>query len=368
MIPHRYLDEFAEPPGWLDFAGFGPISKSVRLAIQQLAETTHAPDPGGVLSTLLSLRTASQEAGARLLATERDRVVVVPSTGQALFHIAAGLRGGNVVVPAAEFPANIYPWIRAQEAGLIDEVRLVELPDARLEPAALARHVDSRTVAVSFSLVDYATGFRADMEAMRTVAGDALLVVDAVQAVGAVPVSMGEADAMVTGGQKWLRAGLGGAFLAVSDRALERLLPTLTGWFAVADPFDIDRPHPHPPAEGAARFQLSALPVMGMAALEAAVRVWEITDAHSIEQAILSNVRLLEEVVLSKGAEVRAPWRDESERAGIFGFRLPGESSTDTAARLAAQDIVATDRAGWVRLGPHATTTGEAAALLHKAL
>ncbi len=43
------------------------------------------------------------------------------------------------------------------------------------------------TSAVALSSVDYSTGFRADLDAMRELAGDALLVVDAIQGFGAFP-------------------------------------------------------------------------------------------------------------------------------------------------------------------------------------
>lgn len=367
MIPQAYLDEFDEPIGWLNHAGIGPPSRSVLAALAQLNKTLARPE-GQLVSVFYSVVDKARAAGARLFGTEPHRIGVVPSTGQALFHVAFGLRRGNVVVPAAEFPANVYPWLRAQEAGLIDEVRLVQLPDGRLEASVLAPHIDRNTAAVAISSVDFATGFRADLDEIRNVAPHSLLVVDAVQGAGAVATALGSADVIASGSQKWLRAGLGGAFLAVSDRALERLEPTLTGWLGVTEPFAPDPPPPHELVGDATRYQVSAVPLAGMVALTAGVDVLEIAGIATIEEAVLQKAKMLEQVALSAGAEVWTPWKEDRERAGIFCFRLTEEPCQATVVRLEARGIQVSDRAGWVRLAPHATTKDEAADLLREAL
>ena len=78
----------------------------------------------------LTAYTGALAAMARLLAVRPDQVTPVPSTSAGLFQVAFGLigAGGNVVVPTHEFPANLYPWLRAAEAGG-PEVRLLDCPD-----------------------------------------------------------------------------------------------------------------------------------------------------------------------------------------------------------------------------------------------
>ena len=68
---------------------------------------------------------------ARLVGAAPDRVPTIPSTSAGIFQVAFGLlgSGGNVVVPAHEFPANVYPWLRAEAAGG---------PQVRRRPARLA--------------------------------------------------------------------------------------------------------------------------------------------------------------------------------------------------------------------------------------
>jgi selenocysteine lyase/cysteine desulfurase len=69
---------------------------------------------------------------------------------------------------------------------------------------------------------------------------DALLVVDAIQALGVVPIEV-EAelvDVAAGGSHKWLLAPEGVGYLYLSDRARERIQPTLVGWISVPRPDD----------------------------------------------------------------------------------------------------------------------------------
>ena len=114
-LPWAYLAEFSEPDGYLDFAGIGPVSRRVEEALNNEAEAIRevAEPLGSRFERTIGVATA---AAAKLLAASPETVGIVGSTGIGIFHIAFGLRGGNVVVPAWEFPANLYPW-RASKLG-----------------------------------------------------------------------------------------------------------------------------------------------------------------------------------------------------------------------------------------------------------
>ncbi|MFH1329428.1 MAG: aminotransferase class V-fold PLP-dependent enzyme [Actinomycetota bacterium] len=360
-LPAAYLEQFAEPPGYLEFASTGPVSRRVREAM--------AAPRGTAWDAIAALHETALAAMARLVAVPADRVAPLPSTSAGLFQVAFGLlgSGGNVVLPAHEFPANVYPWLRAEGAGG-PEVRLVPCPDRRVTAVRLAPAVDSQTRAVAVSLVDFVTGFRVDLAELRRAFPAPLLAVDAIQGLGAVAAVLGPADVLVAGGQKWLRAGWGSGVMAVSDRALERLAPTLTGWCGVEAFLDFETPPPHDARETASRFQEGSPPYLGTLQMGAAVEVIEMAGIAAIEAAVLARAAAVEEVVRRAGAEVLAPWRRPEERAGIVSFHLPGEDPAATAARLAAAGLVVSRRSGWVRVSPHASTPAEAVGRLREAL
>jgi hypothetical protein len=93
----------------------------------------------------------------------------------------------------------------------------------------------SETRAVMVSLVDSRTGYLTDLAGIREVMGDRLLIVDAIQGFGVVEAPFEAADVVVAGGQKWMRAGWGTGFLALSERALDRLTPVFSGWVGTDD-------------------------------------------------------------------------------------------------------------------------------------
>jgi selenocysteine lyase/cysteine desulfurase len=220
----------------------------------------------------------------------------------------------------------------------------------------VASSVDAKTRAVAVSQVDYLTGFRIDPWAFREASGDALLVIDAIQAAGAVGVGLAPADVVVTGAHKWLRGGLGIAVMAVSDRALERLEPTLSGWTAVTDFLDFNLPQPREFLSGAARFLMSAPPLGAVPGMVAALDVLESAGIETIEEAVLERAMLAETVLRSAGAEVMAPWRHHGEHAGIVSFRMPNQTAGASFEALKAGGYLVALRGPWLRVSTHATS------------
>jgi len=367
-LPAVYLEQFEESPGYLEFASTGPVSHRVREAMASVLEAVACP-PGNASQAIAARHRAATAAMARLVGVVPDRVTTIPSTSAGIFQVAFGLlrAGGNVVVPGHEFPANIYPWLRAEAVGG-PAVRLVACPDSRVTAERLAPAVDGETRAVAVSLVDFVTGFRVDLEELRRAFPEPLLVVDAIQGLGAVAAGLEPADVLVAGGQKWLRAGWGSGVMAVGERALDRLEATLTGWCGVEHYLDFETPPPHDVRENAGRFQEGSPPYLGTLQMGAAVEVIEMAGITAIEEAVLERAAAVEDAVRRAGAEVLAPWHRPGERAGIISFRLPGEDPTATAERLGASGLVVSRRSGWVRVSPHATTPVESAARLEEAL
>ena len=181
-----YEGQFDAPDGYLDFAAIGPPGQMVRRALDEARRSISSPDRP-ITDILDPMADTAKASIARLLGTDREHATYVSATSEGLSHVAFGLMesGGNVVVPSLEFAANRYPWLRVESVGG-PKVRLVEPEQGRITPDLLAAAIDADTRAVSVSLVDYATGFPADIEAIADVVGNALLVVDAIQGLGAM--------------------------------------------------------------------------------------------------------------------------------------------------------------------------------------
>src|SRR5690606_6338930 len=77
------------------------------------------------------------------------------------------------------------------------------------------------------------TGVRNDIEALGAGKGDALLLVDCVTSLGGIPVEIDKwgVDIAYSGTQKCLGVPPGLAPLTVSERAVERIVPTPQSWY-----------------------------------------------------------------------------------------------------------------------------------------
>jgi selenocysteine lyase/cysteine desulfurase len=164
---------------------------------------------------------------ARLVGVETDQVAVASTVSELVGSIVTALPdGARVVVPDIEFTSTLFP--------LLVQPRL----DVRtVAPSQLAEAVAAGADAVAFSAVQMSTGEVADQDAILAAADDvgAITICDATQALGWLPLEAARFDAVVCGTYKWLMSPRGSAFLAISDRLLDKAVPHSAGWFAGED-------------------------------------------------------------------------------------------------------------------------------------
>jgi selenocysteine lyase/cysteine desulfurase len=219
-------DAFERHHGFLDTASYGlpPLSE---LAALREAMGRWATGEADWYAEWLSATDTARELIARLLGVPSCTVTTGPSTSVLLGLVATALpSGARIVVPEVEFTSNVFPWLALAERDHY-KVRFVPLE-------ALADEVDRGADVVSFSLVQSSTGEVADLDAAREAARrvGALVVVDATQALGWLPVDLDGVDALVASAYKWLLAPRGAAILATSERLRERMVPLYANWYA----------------------------------------------------------------------------------------------------------------------------------------
>ena len=351
-----YLASFAEPVGYLNFGSYGPPSRDVVETIGRLASAASAGVPS---SGLHAEDERALAAVSRLTGFDRAGVALTGSTSLGLMQIAFGLPRGEVVVSSAEFPSNLYAWWRSEEAGLTTVRPLPAVPGQPLAPVTPERVADAvgpDTVAVAVSAVDFRTGTVADLAGLREAVGDRLLVVDGIQGFGVLDADWALADALVVGGQKWLRAGWGTGFVALSSRALARLRPVLGGWTGVEGASRYDGV-PHAPLPGAQRLSVTNGSPFASGALATALEQLESVGVDVVASRVADTAGDLIGRLEAAGVPVLSPV-DRSRRAGLVVAGVTAGEAGAVGARLEAVGVTATvhgdDR---VRLSVHATTT-----------
>jgi selenocysteine lyase/cysteine desulfurase len=149
-----------------------------------------------------------------------------------------------------------------------------------------------------------------------------------------------------------LRAGWGTAFAVLSERALARMAPLISGWTGARDPGVFDD-EIHEVAQDARSWSVSHLSPVTAGALARALELAEEIGPAVIARRIADRVAELEDVLRSAGARIVSA---TDRRAGILAFDVPGRPVEEVAAALAEAEVTATVRPDQVRLSPHAST------------
>ncbi|MFE3454777.1 aminotransferase class V-fold PLP-dependent enzyme [Nonomuraea sp. NPDC059194] len=355
----RYLARFDDLPGYVDFARVGPISHDVAMTLVEAARLSRGEQAVEALSARAE---AVRACAARFLRAAPHEVAFATSTSHALFAAAAAFRPGTpdegvILVRRGEFPANVYPWLRFQDRGGL-RVRWIDAP--RVTPENVAAHLTPDVRALTVSAVDALTGHRPPLGALKEVLGPhRVLVVDAIQGLGAVPLELDAADVLASGGQKWLRAGWGAALFLVRDRVADFLFPGLGGWPGVRDPLASDD-HPREPLSGADAHAMTNPDYPAVSCLGAALDLVTAVGVEAIGARIADTLGALLDTARAAGAEIPHDGLSPGERGGIACLRLPGHDPVDVHAALARAGLTTTLRGRWIRLSPHATTPSQA--------
>ncbi len=231
---------------FLDAACVGLAPARARLAIERFLDRAQmCPDRDASQHhiALDEARAPAVREGARLLEAEEDELALVESTTHGLNVIAAAIPfepADNVVLCDLEFLQVAIPWLKLAERGDIREVRVARHRDGAVPVEAFAEHVDGSTRAVVVSSVQWTHGYAVDLHGLAELchAHGALLVVDAIQQLGATRLSVREtpADVVVCGGHKWLNAPFGCGLLYVRRSALAGLRMPSWGYLGLEAP------------------------------------------------------------------------------------------------------------------------------------
>jgi selenocysteine lyase/cysteine desulfurase len=312
---------------------------------------------------------ASAEAGARKLAAAMidstpDEIAFVSSTSAGLSLVAAGLPwkpGDSVVITEGDFPSNVYPWLRLEKLGVrVKSIRTSGDGIATLD--AVAAQVDDSTRLVALSSVHYATGARTDVDAIGAYlhARGVLFCVDAIQSLGAVPLSSQHVDFLTADAHKWLLGPQGMGVLFVRASCFDRLDPVLLGWKSIENHRDFVSQN-FALARTARRYEPGSLNAIGLVGLHAALELLQSAGVPAISARLAELRALLVPGLERKGYSVLGSPSDRPT-SGIVSFRREGTDMEALCKALDQAGIVTSlrhDLAGraCIRVAPHFYTS-----------
>ena len=343
---------------YLNNASIGPIPVRTQRAMDAIQAKRRDP----ALFTdeeLPAILSRGREAAARLLNASPAEIALAPNTSYGLNMAAQVLpfRAGDLVlVPDGEFPANVYPWLLQARRGVRTELvpRTAEgWPD---EARLLERVADPRVRAVAVSFVQFATGYRMDLDRLGAAcrAHQTFLVVDAIQGLGQCPLDLRRTpvDLLSCGAQKWLLGPWGAGFLYVRADLVGVLEPTFAGWMAFRGTDDFTRLCDYDATfhDDARRFELVTLPFQDVAGMTASLDLLDEVGVTAIAEHLRALRVPLEDAAARGRFTVVSP-ADDPHDCGIWCVR-----TADVRAayrRLRTAGVVASMREGSIRLSPH---------------
>ncbi|MDN4615808.1 aminotransferase class V-fold PLP-dependent enzyme [Leifsonia sp. F6_8S_P_1B] len=360
----EFASGFGEDPGYLDYGRVGPLSAAVRAEATAQHEILGRARFGAADRFRVE-DDRVRDAVSALTGFASDSIVFQPNATSGLMHAAFGLTGGEVLLSQAEFPSVTYAAVRAAQAMHVVTPRWLQTDHARVTPAVIRDQLTPSTTAVMVSLVDSRTGYLADIDGIRQVIGDRLLIVDAIQGFGVVDAPYEVADVVASGGQKWTRAGWGTGFLALSERALEHLTPVFSGWVGTAaggQTWD----EVIEPARSAKAFTVSNPDGIAQARFAAALEEIAAVGVAAVSDAVAEKVERVLELADDFALPVSSS-RSPSERAGMVVLEPLPEQLAALSASLYNHGVTATVRSTSVRISAHAGTTEETLDMLRAA-
>jgi selenocysteine lyase/cysteine desulfurase len=241
--------------------------------------------------------------------------------------------GDRVVLAADEFPSVSRVWESAARAGA-DVVRVPIAREATRE-ATLLSALDERSRVLAVSQTHSGTGTTVDLNRMSDACHrrGALLMVDGVQALGAVPTSLAGVDIYASSFFKWMLSGFGVGVLVTSARARAAMQPAYRGYKNMEDPAQLQYAHVNIPAMYGLDATLDFIEQIG----------WEMVHGRVRELG-----RHLLESAAARGLDVVTP---SDAHAGIFVVRCANGEAAQRG--LAARGISVSARGPGLRVSPH---------------
>ena len=350
---------------YFNHAAVAPLPRRVADAIT--AHTENVRDRGAADWRAWNAEIEETRAkAARLLRARASEIAFLPSTSWALNSVAQAFpwqSGDNVVGDDMEFPPNVYSWMLLEKRGV--EYRLARNREGRVTVDDIASNVDARTRVVAVSWVAFHNGWLYPIEELGAFCREKgiLLVVDAIQGLGALPIDVGEAgiDVLAADSHKWLLGPEACTVFYVAEGARERVPPIAAGWWNVkSDHTYLDyRLDFHLSGR---RYEPGSLPTAQVLGLGAALDLLEEMGAEEIERRILRLVEALRDGLAERGWRIVSP---EPLASGILAAVPPDGDSRKVVKALESRGVIVSAREGAARFSPHAyNDVGEVKSIL----
>ena len=260
----------------------------------------------------------------------------------------------NVVSTEIVFPSTVYPWQRvASSTGC--EIRLAKEKNNFIHINEIITLIDQHTAVVCISHVEYGNGQTFDLHLLAEAAHEhgALLVVDATQSAGAIPIDVQACpvDALISGAYKWLCGPFGAAFMYLAPHLQTKLEPGLVGFRSHKNMWELDASRIDYP-QSAQKFEFSTMAFGCAVGLTRAINFLSDVGVENIFQYNRQLADHLIEGLQTRGAVITSPLEDKS-RSSIVRAHFENIGSNKIIQSLKRAGVFVSRRGDSIRFSPH---------------
>src|SRR5579872_2124886 len=332
---------------YLNTCSQGALSDAVENGLKEYIASWH--EQGSPWETWVERYEAARTAFAKFIQASPDEVAIVTSVSAGINGIASALnfhQRNKVVMGEFEFPTMGHVWLGQRIRGA--DVQFAKSEGNSIPAANYEKLIDGKTLIVPLTHVCFKNGFRipvSDIEKIAHRAG-ALVMLDDYQDCGTRPVDVKamKLDFYLTGTLKYLLGPPGLAFLYVRKELIPTLSPTLTGWFAQANPFAYNPQHFE--LSPTARRLESGTPAIPNA--YAALPGFEMLREIGMDN-VASHVKALTQSLLHYAQDLGIVVKTPADSAGPLVV-LQSRDSALLVQKLAESDIIASNRFDGLRI------------------
>jgi selenocysteine lyase/cysteine desulfurase len=339
---------------YLNSCSQGPLSDAVQAGLEDFVASWH--EQGSPWEIWVNQYEAARTAFAQFINASPDEVAIVTSVSAGINGVASALnfqQRKKVVMGEFEFPTMGHVWLGQRVRGA--EVRFVSAEGNRIPAANYEKMVDRNTLIVPLTHVCFKNGFRSEVNAVTQIAhrAGALVMLDDYQDCGTRPIDVKalDLDFFVTGTLKYLLGPPGLAFMYVRKELVSSLVPTVTGWFAQANPFAYD-PQLFDLSPTARRFESGSPSVPNV---YAALPGFQLLQEIGLEN-VAGHIKKLAQSLLSRAHDLGICAKTPADSAGPLVV-LQCKDSTSLVQKLAESNIVASNRHDGLRIAFHVYNT-----------
>lgn len=319
--------------------------------------TTAGPDEYvGLLREMNALRVIA----ADFIGASSDEIALLGPTSLGLSLFAAGLDwapGDEVLYHADDYPANVYPWLNLKRRGVIVRAIRTERP-GEITAAAVAAALTPRTRLVALSSAFFLNGYRIDVDAIGALlrGRGVLFSLDAIQTLGAFPLSVQHVDFLSADAHKWLLGPFSAGIVYVKREHFERLRPILLGAGNVRAPDFVSQPE-IAFLDSAARYEPGVLNIGPLLGMRAGMQLLAEVGPENVAGRIARLVKCLADGLADLGFEAAGPTEGPTA-SGMLTVSHPGVETAALFRTLQDKGVTVSqrhDRAGksYLRISPH---------------